>query len=781
MSKEIIVDGFSGGGGTSTGILMALGSPPDIAINHDPVAVAVHTANHPDTLHWCQNIWKAIPSDVLHHYKDETGASHMPKIGLATFSPDCTHFSKAKGGKPVKRNIRDLAWVIVAWAKLPRRQRPRVIFVENVEEFVTWGRLDANEMPDPQYLGEYFRRWVAELRRLGYRVEWRVLKASEHDTPTIRKRLFVAARNDGLPIVWPKPTHGPAKSPAVQAGKLLPEHIAAEFIDWSIPCPSIFDTAEQIKVKFGLRAIRPLAFNTRARVARGVRRYVLETATPFIIPITHHGDLRSHPVTEPGRTTTTAHRGEHAVVVPHITKFRQGATGQRVDEALCTITANGNNAERPGCAVPIGVVAPVMVGVGPRAGQGNSTSAPADRAARTVTPTEQHAVATAFLAPRYNEKDGQEPRVRSVEEAAATVTGQGNAPGMLVTPFLARTDMQSGAKRNGIASAEQAARTATTGGLAVVAPVIVKNYHGDRPDYGADEPAKVVLTGQHHMLVAPALINTRNGEREGQQPRVRDPAAPYSTVTAKGSQGAVVAAFLAQHNGGMVGHDTREPLSTLVEKGCTQAVVSAGLVQLKGSDRRGRSTEEPAPASTAQGEHLAISVPVVTKYHRDGGQLQGGDEPLGAPTTRDRFGLIDIRSVTPPLTEAQIARAREVAAFLREHGAWDDREFVTVGTDWIMIDIGMRMLTPRELFCAQGFPVSYVIDRGLFRRQPQAPGDHFARSTELEWRPVTKTHQIRLCGNSVCPPVMKALVLSNYAPEEVSAAGVPEFMLQAAE
>jgi DNA (cytosine-5)-methyltransferase 1 len=745
MSKEIVVDGFSGGGGTSTGILMALGRAPDIAINHDPVAIAVHTANHPDTLHWCQNIWKAVPSEVLRHYKDETGATHMPKIGLATFSPDCTHFSKAKGGKPVKRNIRDLAWVVVAWAKLPRRQRPRVIMVENVEEFVTWGRLDAESRPDPAYLGEYFRRWVAELRRLGYRVDWRVVKASEHDTPTIRKRLFVTARNDGLPIVWPKPTHGPAKSPAVQAGKLLPEHVAAEFIDWSIPCPSIFDTAAEIKLKFGLRAIRPLAFNTRARVARGVRRYVLETATPFIIPITHHGDLRGHPVTEPIRTTTTAHRGEHAVVTPHITKFRHGATGHRVDEALCTITANGNSAERPGCAVPIGVVAPVMVGVGSRAGQGNSTSAPADRAARTVTSTQQHAVASAFLAPRYLEKDGHKPRTRSVEEPAATIDTNAHAPGMVITPFLAA------------------------------------NLHGEKQEHPVTEPERTIMTGGHRMVVAPALINTRNGEREGQEPRVRDPAQPYSTVTAKGSQGAVVAAFLAQHNTDMVGHDARKPLSTLVEKGCTQALVSAGLVQLKGSDRRGRSTEEPAPASTAQGEHLAVSVPVVTKYHRDGGQLQGGDEPLGAPTTRDRFGLIDIQSVTPPLTEAQIARAREAAAFLREHGAWDDREFVTIGDDWIMIDIGMRMLTPRELFCAQGFPVSYVIDRGLFRKKPQEPGDHFARSTELEWRPVTKTNQIRLCGNSVCPPVMKALVLSNYAPEEVTAAGVPEFMLEAAE
>lgn len=720
--KEIVVDGFAGGGGTSTGILMALGRSPDIAINHDPVAIAVHTANHPDTLHWCQNIWKAIPSEVLRHYKDETGATHMPKIGLATFSPDCTHFSKAKGGKPVKRHIRDLAWVIVAWAKLPRRQRPRVVFVENVEEFVTWGRLDENDMPDPKYLGEYFRRWVAELRRLGYRVEWKVVKASDHDTPTIRKRLFVAARNDGLPIVWPAPTHGPTRSPAVLAGKLQPELTAASFIDWSIPCPSIFDTAAEIMDKLGLRAIRPLAYNTMARVARGVRRYVLETATPFIIPITHHGDLRSHPVTEPARTTTTAHRGEHAVVTPYlaeigidrgeyrgapfITKFRQNSTGTRMDEPLHTVTANGHTAEgREGCAATHAVVAPILVGVGSRAGQGNSTSTSPNRPARTVTPTEQHAV---------------------------------------VMPFLAA------------------------------------NLHGEKQEHPVTEPERTIMTGGHRMLVAPALINTRNGEREGQEPRVRDPADPFWTLTAEGSQGGVVAAYLAQHNTDMVGHDARKPMSTIVEKGCTQAVVAAGLVQMKGSDRRGRPTDEPAPALTAQGEHLAVSVPIITKYHRDGGQLQGGDEPLGAPTTRDRFGMLDVHGVTPPLTAAQLARAREVAAFLREHGAWDDREFVTVG-DWIIVDIGMRMLTPRELFLAQGFPGDYIIARGLFRKKPQAAGDHFARETELEWRPVTKTQQIRLCGNSVCPPVMKALVLANYEAAEVSAEGVPDFFLQAAE
>ena len=253
---ELVVDSFAGGGGASTGIEMALGRSPDIAINHDPEAIAMHAANHPRTRHYCENVWDVDP-------RMATGGK---PVGLAWFSPDCKHFSKAKGGKPVDKNIRGLANVVIEWA---RAVRPRVIILENVEEFKTWGPLIANEdgdlVPDPTRAGEDFDRWWGELEALGYRGELRQLRACDYGAPTSRRRLFIVFRCDGNPITWPEPTHG--------AG-LLSYRAAAECIDWSIPCPSIFDRK------------RPLAEKTMARIARGIRRYVIDAADPFIVPAT---------------------------------------------------------------------------------------------------------------------------------------------------------------------------------------------------------------------------------------------------------------------------------------------------------------------------------------------------------------------------------------------------------------------------------------------------------------------------------------------------------------
>jgi DNA (cytosine-5)-methyltransferase 1 len=254
---ELIVDSFAGGGGASTGIEMALGRSPDYAINHDPEALALHRANHPETVHLSKNIYKVDPMDVV----------GRRKVGLLWASPDCKHFSKAKGGKPVKREIRDLAWTVVLWAE---RVRPRVIILENVEEFQTWGPLVQAEkgiFPCPDRKGETFHAWIAALKKHGYKVEWKELRACDYGAPTTRKRLFLIARCDGKPIVWPVATHGPGRQPYRTA--------ASHVIDWSIPCPSIFDTTEQIWDRFGVRAIRPLAENTLARIAKGVKRYDL--------------------------------------------------------------------------------------------------------------------------------------------------------------------------------------------------------------------------------------------------------------------------------------------------------------------------------------------------------------------------------------------------------------------------------------------------------------------------------------------------------------------------
>jgi len=312
--QEIILDSFAGGGGASTGIFLGLGRHPDVAINHSAEAVAMHKANHPTTRHHCQSIWQVDPSEV---------AASGP-IGLAWFSPDCKHFSKAKGGKPVEKSIRDLAWIVVAYARLPRTVRPRIICLENVEEFTTWGRLTAEGHPDPEHRGEEFQRWVAELRRLDYKVDWRELRACDYGAPTIRKRLFLIARCDGEPIRWPEPTHGAPTSDGVRTGRLKPWRTAAEIIDWTIPCPSIFLTPEEART-LGVR--RPLQEATMRRIAQGLRRYVLNSPRPFIVPLTHSGDDRSHDSLEPLRTITTAKRGELALAMPYMTRFHGRSTG----------------------------------------------------------------------------------------------------------------------------------------------------------------------------------------------------------------------------------------------------------------------------------------------------------------------------------------------------------------------------------------------------------------------------------------------------------------------
>jgi DNA (cytosine-5)-methyltransferase 1 len=264
LHDELVVDNFAGGGGASLGIEWALGRSPDIAVNHDPEAIAMHEANHPNTRHICGNVWDVNPK----------GVTNGRRVGLAWFSPDCTFHSKARGAKPFRdpksaKGRRGLAWVVTRWA---RAVKPRVCVVENVEELQDWGPLDANGRPDPERAGLTFRRWVGQLRACGYEVEWRELRACDFGAPTIRKRLFVIARCDGKPIVWPEPTHGP--------GRAKPWRTAAECIEWSLPCPSIFLTREEGKA-IGVK--RPLVEKTLARIARGVRRFVLEAPTPFIV------------------------------------------------------------------------------------------------------------------------------------------------------------------------------------------------------------------------------------------------------------------------------------------------------------------------------------------------------------------------------------------------------------------------------------------------------------------------------------------------------------------
>lgn len=330
--EEKIVDSFAGGGGASTGIELATGRVVDIAINHDPDAILMHKTNHPHTTHYQASVWDVDPLEV----------THGSPVGLLWASPDCKHFSKAKGGKPVEKKIRGLAWIVLRWAGMVR---PRVIILENVEEFQTWGPVRKGK-PVKKLSGQTFHKWLGQLEALGYTVEWRELVAADYGAPTTRKRFFLIARCDGRPIVWPEPTHAPADSPEVKAGLKKPWRSAAEIIDWSLPAPSIFASKEEIRERYGVAAVRPLAKNTMRRVARGVDKFVIKSATPFIVP-TGYGEApgqqpRVHDINGP--VPTAVGKCHHGVVCPAMIQYHteqsEMVRGQAVTDPIMTIDAS---------------------------------------------------------------------------------------------------------------------------------------------------------------------------------------------------------------------------------------------------------------------------------------------------------------------------------------------------------------------------------------------------------------------------------------------------------
>ncbi|HEV8247528.1 MAG TPA: DNA cytosine methyltransferase [Polyangiaceae bacterium] len=389
----LVIDLFAGGGGASTGIEAALGRPVDIAINHDPIALAVHQVNHPHTAHLTCDIWEARPKEVV----------RGRPVALLWASPDCTHFSVAKGDVPKSKGIRSLAWVVVTWAK---QVRPEVIMLENVQEFRGWGPLGADGKPNKQRMGETFRAWKRALERLGYAVDHRVLDASLYGAPTRRRRLFVIARCDGRPIVWPEPTHGPG---------LQSLRTAAECIDWSLPCPSIFDRK------------RPLAEKTLWRIAQGLKRFVFESASPFVVKVNHGKvEARVEPIDQPLSTVTATQRG-HALVAPTLV---QTGYGERP----------GQTPRAPGLDKPLGTI----VGCGQKhalvsaflakhygdplreSGGGAVVGSELGEPIGTVTARDHHSLAAVCLAKfRGSEAQGH-PGCASVEEPLPTVAAQGN-------------------------------------------------------------------------------------------------------------------------------------------------------------------------------------------------------------------------------------------------------------------------------------------------------------------------------------------------------------------
>jgi len=327
--EEIIVDNFAGGGGASTGMELATGRPVAIAINHDPDAILMHKTNHPYTEHLQASVWDVDPQEVC----------RGRPVGLAWFSPDCKHFSKAKGAALVDRNIRGLAWIVLRWAGTVR---PRVIILENVEEFVTWGPVRKGK-PVKKKAGQTFWKWKSQLMDLGYQVEHREIVAADLGAPTTRKRFVLVARCDGRPIIWPERTHGPRDSEEVKTGKLLPWRSAAEIIDWSQPCYSVFATKRELKEKYGVNAVRPLASNTLRRVIRGVDKFTIRSGRPFIVECNHGGDGHARPDREPINTITRKYTGGlcDPVLAPFTFSNTGGSVGVDASEPVHTIRTSG--------------------------------------------------------------------------------------------------------------------------------------------------------------------------------------------------------------------------------------------------------------------------------------------------------------------------------------------------------------------------------------------------------------------------------------------------------
>ena len=681
--SEIIVDNFAGGGGASTGIELAIGRSVDIAIYHDPNAVAMHTTNHPGTLHYCESVYSVRPKVAT------AGRS----VGLAWFSPDCRHFSKAKGAKPVEKAIRGLAWIVIRWAL---DVGPRVMMLENVEEFKTWGPILAAEMrPDPDRVGETFLAFVGMLTSgvpadhpallecceflelspdseqvkrlvagLGYVVDFRELRACDYGAPTIRKRFFMVMRRDGQPIVWPEATHGDPKSPAVLAGKLAPWRTAAECIDWSIPAPSIFGRK------------KPLAENTLRRIARGIQRFVIESASPFIVKCNHtttrgkYDCFRGQELDDPLQTITKTHG--FAVAVPHLTKFRTGATGQPVTEPVPTVTA-GTSRRPGGNGHALGIVeaalAPFLAGNG--GSEYQAKPRPLDKPAHTILKESRACVVAPVIARQFGASVGHR-----ADEPSATITAGGGGKSQLVVPTL----IQMGyGERPGqaprVPGLDKPLGTVVAGGgkHAMVGAFLAKHYGGNYtgPGVGLDEPAHSVTTVDHHALVTAQIVGV--GGRAGQS-RPRDVSEPLQTMTTKADA----------------------------------AMVTSHLIKLRGTCRDGQTTDEPMPTITAGGQHV--------------GEVK----------------------TTLAVEDYDEERAQQVLAFLQQYCGEDSTGLVDIGgVTYRIVDIGMRMLQPHELYRAQGFPEWYIIDQDY-------RGVKYA-----------KDKQVARCGNAVPPPFAEALVRAN--------------------
>lgn len=616
MTGEIIVDNFAGGGGASTGIEIATGMAVAIAINHDPAAILMHKTNHPYTEHFQASVWDIDPVAVC----------RGRRVGLAWFSPDCKHFSKAKGAALVDRKIRGLAWITLRWAA---KVRPRVIILENVEEFQTWGPVRKGK-PVKRLAGTTFRKFIFQLEALGYTVEYRELIAADYGAPTSRKRFYLVARCDGKPIVWPKPTHS-----KTGADGLPKWRSAAEIIDWSLPCPSVFASKAEIMDRYGLKAVRPLAKNTMRRIIRGVDKFTIRSGKPFIVPTGY---------------------GERTGQAPRV---------HDMDAPFPTVVGTGKeNLCKP-------LLAPV-----------------------TVTNTS-------------NSVDG------TVGAPVHTVTTAGNQ--MLVTPSLVSIGQTGGGDRIRDLR-EPVPTTVSKQEACLVSPSLIQ-YHTEQTESvrasGLGTPIHTVDASNRYGLTCANLVEYYTG---GRPLDVQD---PLHTVTSHDRE-AVVAAHIAKYYGGVVGEKVGEPLPTVTAID-HNAVCAAHVVKFKG-DNVGTPPSEPLQTVTASaGKERACSGGTFAVCKAYLAKMRSGDD---------------------------LGHWPEIRALLNEFCGYaladDDVLLLEIGGAlYYIADIGLRMLSPRELYNAMGFPPDYIIDR------------------DYEGHEYKKSAQVARCGNAVCPPVASALVRAN--------------------
>lgn len=637
---EIVVDFFAGGGGASEALKQALGRDPDVAVNHDPWALGMHAANHPFTRHLPADVWTV---DILREVLGRL-------VGWFHASPDCTHFSQAKGGQPRSKATRSLSWVVlkVAGTLAAAGLAPRIISLENVEQILKWGPLIAKRdkatgrvvkldgtvaapgervsvweqslVPDKKHAGRTWDQFVAALRSLGYVVEWRKLSACDYGAGTSRKRLFLIARRDGMPIVWPKPTHGGGPG-------LTPFVTAADCIDFDVPCPSIFLGKVEAR-KLGVK--RPLADATLRRIARGVKRYVIDAAEPFIVGVGGRmGQTAERSVHEPAPTTTS--KADACVAVPQL--------------------------------------------------------------APLITPVTHHG----------------ERRVHPGSEPFPTITGANRGELTAVQPTLAPFVTQH-------------AQSSVNTNKAATKPVGTMCAE---------------VKGGHFAVVAPTLVQTGYGEREGQAPRSLDITKPTGVFPAGGVKHAVVSAFLEQANGGFYGGDGNaadRPTSSICGTGSQQRLAAVALAKLRGTSSAA-DAQDPVATISAGGEHHAVVECTLSPEHEEGAlrvaaflinYYGNGDaldlmHPVDTVTTRDRLAVVTV---------------------------W------VKGDPYVIVDIGLRMLRREELFRAQGFPAGYIIDR------------------TADGRKLSISKSVRMVGNSVSPPPLCAIARANLdqATEELAMA-----------